>query len=77
MLNLIQALLQSKKFALTLTAVLVWVLGRAGLDIPPEEILPVVAAIVGFVLAQGWADNGKEAVLAAAKAAKPADPPVA
>lgn len=62
MRDLLKTLLTSKKFLVTLTAVLVWLLGRLGLDVPQEELLPVVLALAGFVLAQGWADRGKEAV---------------
>lgn len=58
---LLKSLLESKKAAATLVAILVWVIGRFGLDIPAEELGPLVAAIATFVLAQGFADKGKEA----------------
>lgn len=59
---LLKSLLESKKAAATLVAILVWVIGRFGLDVPAEELGPLVAAIATFVLAQGFADKGKEAV---------------
>lgn len=65
-LDLLRQLLSSKKFVVTLTAVLVWVLARVGWDVPESTLLPVIGALVAFVLAQGWADRGKEAVKEAA-----------
>lgn len=67
MKELLRALLESKKFAATVAAILVWVLGRAGLDVSDDMLLPIVGSLVAFVLAQGWADKGKEAVKEAAK----------
>jgi len=60
-------LLGSKKAWGTLSMILVWVIGRFGADVPAEELLPLVGAIATFVLAQGWADKGKEAVKEKAK----------
>lgn len=61
MKDMIRQLLTSKKALATLVAVLVWVLGRFGLDVESAELLPLVGAIAAFVVAQGFADQGKEA----------------
>lgn len=60
MKNMIKALLGSKKAWATVTGVIVWVIGR-WVEVDPADLLPVVAAIATFVLAQGFADKGKEA----------------
>lgn len=67
MKDILKALLSSKKFVTTLVAIMVWGLGRVGFDVPEEQLLPVVAALVAFVLAQGWSDSGKEAAKEMAK----------
>jgi hypothetical protein len=61
MRKLIAQLLTSKKALATLVAAIVWLGGRFGLDVDPETLLPLVAAIATYVLAQGIADAGKEA----------------
>jgi len=49
---------------------LVWLGGHLGLHWSNETLLPLVAALQTFVLAQGWADHGKEAEKIKAAAAK-------
>ena len=59
--TLLYQLLSSKKFVVTLVTILVWVVGRTGMDLNPDLLMPIVASLVAFVLGQGWADSGKEA----------------
>ena len=66
-------LLNSKKVWATIVAILVWVLGRFGLAVSDADLLPVVGAIMTFVLAQGWADKGKSAIKESLKAVAAAD----
>ena len=48
---------------------------RLGWDITQEEVLTVVGIGMGYVLAQGWADTGKEAAKVAAPAIAAATTP--
>ncbi len=77
MKDFLKSLLSSKKVLATLAAILVWVLGRFGLDVGEEQLLPVIGSLAAFVLAQGWADHGKEAIKEAERLGlveKPSDP---
>lgn len=58
---LLHQLLTSKKAWATIAAILVWVLGRVGWDVPADELLPVIGALCVFVAGQALADVGKEA----------------
>lgn len=60
-MKLVRELLSSKKFLAMLSAIVVYVVGRVGLDISPEALAPVWQAILVFVGAQGVADLGKGA----------------
>jgi hypothetical protein len=59
--HLLKAALESKKLAATLVSVLCWIATRLGWDLASAELLVLVGAIQSYVLAQGWADKGKEA----------------
>ena len=59
---LLKSLLESKKAAATLVAVIVWLVARVGWNVDEALLLPVVGSLATFVLAQGFADKGKEAV---------------
>ena len=61
MWNTIKDLLKSKKLLVAAVAAIVWIAGRAGLDIEKDELLGAVTPLWTFVLAQGVADHGKEA----------------
>jgi len=74
MKELLKTLLTSKKFLATLVSLCVWVLGRFGLDVDAERLLPVVAIIGAYVVGQGIADSGKEAAKVQAKAGSVAGP---
>jgi len=56
-----RAVFGSKKAVATLAAIIVWALGRFGLDVSPGELQPIIAALLAYVLGQGLADVGKEA----------------
>jgi uncharacterized membrane protein (DUF441 family) len=61
-MTLIKQLLSSKKAIAAVTGVLVSVVGRWGLDLPADAVTQIVAVICSFILGQGVADAGKEAV---------------
>lgn len=67
---ILKELLASKKFLALLAALLAWVIGKLGLDIPAADLLPVLGLIAIYIVGQGVADLGKESskVLAAASA---------
>ena len=54
-------MLKSKKFWAAVTAALVAIIGDF-FEIPRETVLAVVGPIVAYIVAQGIADAGKEAV---------------
>ena len=56
----IKDLLASKKFLVTLVAIIVAVGGKFGLDLNTETVISIVGPLMGFVLGQGLADFGKE-----------------
>ncbi len=56
----LKGLLGSKKFYMTLTSIIVYIVGHFGLDVSFEELAPVMGALGTFVIGQGIADNGKE-----------------
>lgn len=58
---MVKQLLTSKKFWLTIVAIIVWVAGRFGLDVSSADLEPIVIAIGALVVGQGFADSGKEA----------------
>lgn len=66
MWSTVKELLKSKKFLVALVALVVWVAGRAGLDLDREELLGAVTPLWTYVLAQGVADHGKGKALAEA-----------
>jgi hypothetical protein len=61
MKSLAYQLLTSKKALATLAAILVWVVGRFGLSVEADELLPMIATLAAFVVGQGFADMNKEA----------------
>jgi len=63
-------LLTSKKAWATAASVTVTILGYAGWAVDQEAVLPVVIALSGFAVAQGFADIGKEAKLIEVEASK-------
>lgn len=55
-------MVKSKKLTAAIVAVAVVIANRFGLFLPLPELTMVVGAIVAYVVAQGVADHGKEAV---------------
>lgn len=60
---LLKELLGSKKFWMTVTTVIVYVVGKFGLDVAFDDLWPIMAALMTFVLGQGVADINKHAPL--------------
>jgi hypothetical protein len=82
MWNALKELLSSKKALATIVAILVWAIGKAGLDVSPDTLYPIVVLLAGFVVGQAIADFGKakakidgETAKALAQTAFPKDPP--
>lgn len=67
-------ILSSKKALAMLAGAIVWALAQAGIVATPEAILPLLGLISVYLLGQGWADSGKEAVKAAKKLLPDSDP---
>lgn len=75
---ILAALFGSKKFIITLAAILVWLAGKGGLALTEADVTPVLLLLGGLVGAIGMQDFGKERVKEAVKAeerlGKPAAP---
>ena len=56
----IAGLLSSKKALTAIAATVSAVIARIGFDVPSEEIVPIIAPIVAYIVGQGLADHGKE-----------------
>ena len=56
-----KGLVGSKKFLAAAVACVVWLVGKLGAELDADELLPAVAPLWGYVLAQMGADWGKEA----------------
>lgn len=67
-MSLLKQLLASKKAIAAATGVLVSVVGRWGLDLPADAVNQIVGVIAAYILGQGIADAGKEAVRLQAEA---------
>lgn len=52
----------SKKFLASLAGTIVASVAKIGLDLPVEDVATLLAPITAYILGQGWADSGKEAV---------------
>jgi len=63
-----KALFGSKKFLALLAGVLVWALSLAGVAIPKESVIEFLGLVGAYIIGQGIADRGKEAVKEIAKA---------
>ncbi|NRB12202.1 MAG: hypothetical protein HRU44_03105 [Candidatus Thalassarchaeum sp.] len=50
----------SKKFLVAITAVLVSVGAKVGLNVGNDVLLPVVVLVASYIVGQGIADAGKE-----------------
>ncbi len=67
------SLFSSKKFLALLAGLLVWVVGKAGLELSDSDVMPMLLLIGSYIGAQGIADFRKEEakVIADALAKKP------
>ena len=62
---MLKTLLKSKKFLVSLSGVLFVLLNKwTALNVPEETVLEVVGLMAAYVIGQGFADKGKEAVKA-------------
>ena len=52
-------MLTSKKFLAAAIAAVVWIAGRAGLNLNTDELLGAVTPLWAYIVAQGAADFGK------------------
>jgi len=64
---LLADILTSKKALALIASAIVWALAQAGVVATPEAILPLLGVISVYLLGQGIADKGKEAVKAAVR----------
>ena len=64
-------ILTSKKALALLAAAIVWALAQAKVIASPSDILPLLGILATYILGQGLADNGKEAVKEAKKPVAP------
>lgn len=51
-----------KKIIAAVTGVVIVVVGKTGLVLPPDATQEIVAVIIAYLIGQGFADAGKEAV---------------
>lgn len=73
MKDVLKSLFASKKFLALLAGLLAWLIGKAGLDLPADDLLPMLGVISVYLLGQGVADHGKEAAKIIAAAQPPAN----
>jgi hypothetical protein len=57
----VKEFLTSKKFIAAVAGVLLTLLAKLHFDIPESTVQEIVGLIIAYLLAQGWADQGKEA----------------
>ena len=55
----IKGLLGSKKAMMAFISAICWGVGKAGLDMDTETLLPIVGPLWGYIAAQAGADWGK------------------
>ena len=56
----LRGLLESKKAIAAIAATLVAILGKAGLEVSTEELMPILTPLMAYIVGQGIADHGKE-----------------
>lgn len=74
MWNTVLELLASKKALMAVLSIVVWAVGKLGLELNAEELLPVVFPLWMYILGQGIADAGKGKALAEIAAAAELEP---
>lgn len=70
----IKGLLASKKAMMAFLSALVWGIGKLGLDLDTEVLLPIVGPLWAYIFGQGIADLGKERAKIIADAAGKVSP---
>ena len=60
--TILRDMLRSKKFLAAVAGVLVGLAGKVGLELETESLVAVLTPIVAYILGQGLADAGKEAI---------------
>lgn len=63
MLDFLRDLFGSKKFVAALAGVVFVAVNKLGLGIDENTVLAIIGLIASYVIGQGIADNGKEAVI--------------
>src|SRR5204862_5651738 len=57
----VKEFLTSKKFIVAVAGLIVTALAKLHFDVPESLVQEFVGIVVAYLLAQGWADRGKEA----------------
>ena len=57
----IKEFLTSKKFIVAVAGLIVTALAKLHFDVPESLVQEFVGILIAYLLAQGWADKGKEA----------------
>lgn len=57
----VREFLTSKKFIVAIVGIILSVAARYNLNLDPDAVEKIVYVIVAYLIAQGWADSGKEA----------------
>ena len=60
-LSVIKEAATSKKFIATVAGAITAAALKIGMDLPTEDVATVLSPILAYIVAQGWADRGKEA----------------
>lgn len=58
----LKELLSSKKFVTALLSLVIVILGHFGIDLDLTSMMAIISPLLAFILGQGIADAGKEAV---------------
>ena len=69
MLQIVKDLFSSKKFLVMLSGIVITVASKLGLNIDPNTLNQILAIIAAYIVGQGIADHGKEAVIAQSRLA--------
>ena len=72
MKEVLKALFSSKKFLALIAGLASWLVAKAGLDIPSEDLMPLILMLSSYLVGQGVADFGKESAKIHTQAAKEA-----
>lgn len=60
-MDLIRALLASKKFVAAVVGIVLAIAGRYGFNLDPELVRELVYILIAYIIGQGIADHGKDA----------------